>query len=109
MGKPCVNDMIEILKTGSIEKVKEIYYEHFHKIKHTISFGVLINRLEQAEKLESKLLIVLLNLIKAYNNAEGEMWIPDYVEPVLKNEVYPLLEEITGKTRQEIEKELTNE
>lgn len=40
----------EKLRTGTIKEIKEIYFLHFHSIKHAESFGILIERLEQKDK-----------------------------------------------------------
>jgi hypothetical protein len=36
-----------IIESGSVEQVRQFLLESFHKIKHTTSFNLLINRLER--------------------------------------------------------------
>jgi hypothetical protein len=43
-------ELIEKLKFGDLNDIREVYFKHFHQIKHTISFGILIDRYEQVLK-----------------------------------------------------------
>ena len=44
-------DYAEIIKSGTIQQLREFTFVHFHKIKHTESFGLILNRIEETEGL----------------------------------------------------------
>ena len=65
-----MNDKTELYKAiieeGAIDEIKEFHSKHFHEIKHTESFGLLISRLENTERRLSKLYSrVIILLIEA--------------------------------------------
>ena len=48
--KEFTKKLIDTINNGTIKEIREIILPNFHKIKHTETFGLLLDRLERRDK-----------------------------------------------------------
>lgn len=57
------NNIRHVISNGSLNQIREFHAKHFHEIKHTEAFGLLLSRLESYE-----------DLIQTYRNKINELY-----------------------------------